>query len=85
MTRPLSTVAEVPGLERNIITVSAAIFCPALGENLFLGAPITAIGFFGTCEDFLNAVQGSSAHRQSWRSSAWSRRSRTARRARRLR
>src|SRR2546428_2857847 len=42
------------------------MFLLALGENLWkrfmpkyletLGAPITAIGFFGTCEDFLDGV-----------------------------
>src|SRR5437899_2871684 len=59
-------VGEALGLERNIVAVSAAIFLLALGENLWkrfmpkyletLGAPITAIGFFGTCEDFLDGV-----------------------------
>src|SRR5207302_3522798 len=42
------------------------MFLLALGENLWkrfmpkyleaLGAPVTAIGFFGTCEDFLDGV-----------------------------
>jgi MFS family permease len=54
------------GLERNLIAVSAAMFLLALGENLWkrflpkyleaLGAPVTAIGLFGTCEDFLDGV-----------------------------
>jgi len=54
------------GLERNIVAVSVAMFLLALGENLWkrflpkylelLGAPITAIGLFGTCEDFLDGV-----------------------------
>lgn len=54
------------GLERNTIAVAVAMFLMALGENLWkrflpkylesLGAPITAIGFFGTCEDFLDGV-----------------------------
>ena len=58
--------AEVWGLERNIVAVSGAVFLLALGENLWkrfipkyleaLGAPITAIGFFGTCQDFLDGV-----------------------------
>ena len=57
---------EALGLERNIVAVSIAIFLLALGENLWkrfvpkyletLGAPITAIGLFGTCEDFLDGV-----------------------------
>ena len=52
------------GLERNIVAISAATFLLALGENLWkrflpkylesLGAPITAIGLFGTCEDLLD-------------------------------
>src|SRR5438477_9695065 len=59
-------VSAAFGLERNIVVVSVAIFLLALGENLWkrflpkylesLGAPITAIGFFGTCEDFLDGV-----------------------------
>jgi MFS family permease len=59
-------VGEALGLERNLVAVSVAIFLLALGENLWkrfvpkyleiLGAPITAIGLFGTCEDFLDGV-----------------------------
>src|SRR5438445_89522 len=59
-------VSAAFGLERNIVVVSVAIFLLALGENLWkrflpkyleiLGAPITAIGLFGTCEDFLDGV-----------------------------
>src|SRR5262245_40578892 len=54
------------GLGSNMIAVSAAMFLLALGENLWkrflpkyleaLGAPVTVIGFFGTCEDFLDGV-----------------------------
>jgi len=61
-----SSVAEALGLERNIVAVSIAMFLLALGEHLWkrflpkylemLGAPIAAIGFFGTCEDFLDGV-----------------------------
>jgi MFS family permease len=64
MRRP--AVAETLGLERNIVAVSVAIFLLAFGENLWkrflpkylqsLGAPIAAIGFFGTCEDFLDGI-----------------------------
>jgi MFS family permease len=53
-------------LERNIVAVSAAVFLVALGENLWkrfvpkyleaLGAPVTAIGLFGTCQDLLDGV-----------------------------
>jgi hypothetical protein len=66
MTRRRSSVAEVLRLECILVAVSAAIFLLALGETLWkrflpkylqlLGAPITAIGFFGTCEDFLDGV-----------------------------
>src|SRR5438309_4920540 len=59
-------VSAALGLERNIVAVSVAMFLLALGENLWkrflpkylesLGAPITAIGLFGTCEDFLDGV-----------------------------
>src|SRR5438552_7469023 len=58
--------AEAFGLERNIVAVSGAVFLLALGENLWkrflpkyletLGAPVTAIWFFGTCQDFLDGV-----------------------------
>jgi MFS family permease len=61
-----SAVIEMLGLERNIVAVSVAIFLLALGENLWkrflpkylqsLGAPITAIGLFGTCEDLLDGL-----------------------------
>src|SRR5882672_11996772 len=54
------------GLERNIVAVSAAVFLLALGENLWkrfvpkyleaLGAPVAAIGLFGTCQDVLDGV-----------------------------
>jgi MFS family permease len=53
-------------LERNIVAVSAAVFLVALGENLWkrfvpkyleaLGAPVTAIGLFGTWQDLLDGV-----------------------------
>jgi hypothetical protein len=56
-----SRLAEFFALERNIVAVAAAMFLIALGENLWrrflprylqaLGAPITAIGLFGTVED----------------------------------
>jgi MFS family permease len=65
MTRRYAVKTEL-GLERNIVAVSVAMFLLALGENLWkrflpkyleaLGAPITAIGFFGTCQDFLDGI-----------------------------
>lgn len=66
MTSARGRIADALGLERNIVAVSVAMFLLALGENLWkrflpkylqvLGAPIAAIGFFGTCEDFLDGV-----------------------------
>jgi MFS family permease len=60
------TARTALGLERNVVAVSAATFLLALGENLWkrflpkyleaLGAPVTAIGLFGTCQDFLDGV-----------------------------
>ena len=57
---------EALGLERNLVAVSGAVFLLALGENLWkrfipkyleaLGAPVTAIGLFGTCQDFLDGI-----------------------------
>lgn len=54
------------GLERNVIAVSIAMFLLGLGENLWkrflpkyleaLGAPITAIGLFGTTQDFVDGI-----------------------------
>lgn len=54
------------GLERNVVAVSLAMFAMALGEQLWrrflpkylesLGAPIVAIGAYGTAEDFLDGV-----------------------------
>jgi MFS family permease len=53
-------------LEPNIVAVSAAVFLMAAGENLWkrfvpkyleaLGAPVTAIGLFGSCQDLLDGV-----------------------------
>ena len=53
-------------LERNIVVVSSAMLLLSLGENLWrkflpkylqaLGAPIRAVGLFGSVEDFLDGV-----------------------------
>src|SRR5258705_3262218 len=63
---PRHRFADAFGLEPNIVTVSVAMFLMGLGENLWrrflpkylqlLGAPITAIGLFGTTEDLLDGV-----------------------------
>lgn len=54
------------GLERNIVAASSAVFLLGMGEELWkkflpkylesLGAGVFAIGFFGTVQDFLDAV-----------------------------
>ncbi|HEX9162276.1 MAG TPA: MFS transporter [Thermoanaerobaculia bacterium] len=54
------------GLERNIVAVSGAMLLLSLGESLWrkflpkylqaLGAPIRAVGLFGSAEDFLDGV-----------------------------
>ena len=54
------------GLERNVVAVSAAMFAMALGEEMWkrflpkyleaLGAPIVAIGAYGTAKDFLDGI-----------------------------
>src|SRR5437660_7491304 len=61
-----SRAARFLALELNVIAVSTAMFLVALGENLWqkflpkylqaLGAPIRAVGLFGSIEDFLDGV-----------------------------
>jgi MFS family permease len=55
-----------PRIDRNILAVSTAMLLLSLGENLWkkflprylqaLGAPIRAIGLYGSAEDFLDGV-----------------------------
>ena len=64
MSRVLAT--KFLSLERNVVAVSAGVFLIALGENLWqkflpnylqaLGAPVAAIGLFGSAKDFLDGV-----------------------------
>ena len=59
-------VAHFLGLERNVLVASAAVFLLGFGEELWkkflpkyleaLGASAVVIGFFGTAEDFFDAV-----------------------------
>ena len=59
-------MSEFFGLERNIVAVSGALFLMGLGEELWkrfmpkyleaLGAPVAAIGLYGTTRDFLDGV-----------------------------
>ena len=64
--RRWSRVATFLALEPNVIAVSVAMFLLALGENLWqkflpkylqaLGAPIRAVGLFGSVDDFLDGI-----------------------------
>src|SRR2546428_6674577 len=59
-------VADFLSLERNVTAASSAVFLLGLGEELWkkflpkyleaLGATTPVIGFFGTAEDFFDAV-----------------------------
>ncbi|HYV97861.1 MAG TPA: MFS transporter [Gemmatimonadaceae bacterium] len=65
-TKVRSRLVEFFGLTPEITAVSASVFLLGCGEHLWrrflpkylqsLGAPITAIGLFGTAEDFLDGV-----------------------------
>jgi MFS family permease len=62
----LSRLAAALGLERNTTAVVGAMFLMALGENLWrrfvpkyleaLGAPVVAIGAYGSAEDLLDGL-----------------------------
>src|SRR5438034_2848949 len=64
--RAWTRAAKFLSLEPNVIAVSTAMFLLALGENLWqkflpkylqaLGAPIRAVGLFGSIEDFLDGL-----------------------------
>jgi MFS family permease len=66
---------------RNLLAVSAAVFLLALGENLWkrfvpkyleaLGAPVTAIGLFGSAQDLLDGVY---QYPGGWIGDRWGRR-----------
>jgi MFS family permease len=57
---------RTPALEPNIVAMSATVFLMAAGENLWkrfvpkyleaLGAPLTAIGLFGSCQDLFDGL-----------------------------
>src|SRR5262249_832638 len=74
-------LADVLALERNLVVVSVAMFLLALGEQLWkrflpkyleaLGAPIRAIGLFGTCE---NVVDGLYQYPGGWIADRYGRR-----------
>lgn len=66
MTRRRDRVAAFLALERNTTAAVGAMLLMALGENLWrrfipkyleaLGAPVVAIGFYGSTEDFLDGL-----------------------------
>jgi MFS family permease len=61
-----TTTRGMLALERNVVAISVATFLLALGESLWkrfvpkyleaLGAPVTAIGLYGSCQDLLGEV-----------------------------
>lgn len=65
-TRGRASLADFLGLERNVVAVGAAMFLLGFGENLWkgflpkylqaLGAPVLAVGLFGTVRDFLDGA-----------------------------
>lgn len=76
-----AALAEFLGLERNVVAVAAAMFLFGLGENLWksflpkylqaLGAPVVAVGLFGTLRDFLD---GAYQYPGGWIADRWGRR-----------
>jgi len=76
-----AALSDVLGLERNLVAVSVAMFLLALGEQMWkrflpkyleaLGAPIRAIGLFGTCE---NVVDGLYQYPGGWIADRYGRR-----------
>src|SRR5262245_56493975 len=76
-----ATLTDVLALEKNLVAVSVAMFLLALGEQLWkrflpkyleaLGAPIRAIGLFGTCE---NVVDGLYQYPGGWIADRYGRR-----------
>jgi MFS family permease len=69
------------GLERNVVAASGAVFLVGVGEELWkkflpkylelLGASATAIGLFGTAEDFFDALY---QYPGGWLADRWGRR-----------
>jgi MFS family permease len=63
---PRSSISDYFALNSNVLAVSLTIGLMSLGENLWkrflpkyldmMGAPVVAIGLFGTAEDFLDGV-----------------------------
>lgn len=74
-------ITEYLGIERNVAAASGAVFLVGLGEELWkkflpkylesLGASVTAVGLFGTAEDFFDA---SYQYPGGWLADHWGRR-----------
>jgi len=74
-------ITEHLGIERNVAAASGAVFLVGLGEELWkkflpkylesLGASVTAVGLFGTAEDFFDA---SYQYPGGWLADHWGRR-----------
>ena len=66
MVSPRERFSDYFGLERNVVAVAGAMFLLGLGENLWkgflpkylegLGAPVLAIGLYGTLRDLLDGA-----------------------------
>ncbi len=74
-------VPNSSGIERNVAAASGAVFLVGLGEELWrkflpkylesLGASVTAVGLFGTAEDFFDAIY---QYPGGWLADHWGRR-----------
>jgi MFS family permease len=81
MTTASTRLTNVLGVERNVTAASGAVFLVGLGEELWkkflpkylelLGASATAIGLFGTAEDFFDALY---QYPGGWLADRWGRR-----------
>ncbi len=81
MRRRSEFFVDALGLERNVVAVAVAMFLLGLGENLWksflpkymqaLGAPVVAVGLFGTLRDFLD---GAYQYPGGWIADRWGRR-----------
>jgi MFS family permease len=76
-----NSIVDLLGLERNVVAVAGAMFLLGFAENLWkaflpkyleaLGAPVLAIGLFGTARDF---VDGAYQYPGGWIADRWGRR-----------
>jgi MFS family permease len=74
-------IAHSPGIERNVVAASSAVFLVGLGEELWkkylpkylelLGANVVEVGLFGTAEDFFDSIY---QYPGGWLADHWGRR-----------